>query len=179
MLSNKRNNINNKSLKLENKKSKVECEEIKKEDKIVEVENVKEECKIDKQVKSKKEDKSEVKKKRIIEEESKEDEEEDKMIELNCGHEVNKDRLIHYALNLFIKKMSYEYCCWCETCKKVEKLKSLPLSCGCSWTMFGKKIKASYGRCDKGHLLTSIDLGLLNNFTSLMISDYPKEKKNL
>jgi len=116
---------------------------------------------------------------------------EGEMIELNCGHEVNKDHLIHYALNLFIKEKSYEYCCWCETCKKVEKIKYIPLYCDCTWAISIEKVKfnndlteADYGQCSKDHPLTCIDLGLLNDFisvkfTSLMISDYSKEKKEL
>ena len=62
------------------------------------------------------------------------------MIELNRGHEVNKDYLIHYVLNLFVKKNFYEHCCWCETCKEVKKLKSLPLFCRCIWTKFGEEL---------------------------------------
>ena len=182
MLNNKLNNISN------NKKKKIEWEEMKEEDKVVEVENVKEKHKIDQQVKSKEENKTKIEKKRIIE---KEDEEEGKMVELNFGHRLNKDYLIDYALKLFIKKQFYKYCYLYETRKEVERLKSFPLSCGCIWTMFGKKIeydndltKNSYGVCNKGHPLTSIDLGIINDFisfkfTSLMISDYPKRKKEL
>jgi len=112
-------------------------------------------------------------------------------VKLSCEHEVNKDHLLKYALELFIQRNPYEYNCFCKICNKIQKLKSLSLSCGCIWTMFGEKIKynndltkVSYGRCDKGHPLTSIDLGFVNDFsslefTSLMISDYPQEKKTL
>jgi len=117
--------------------------------------------------------------------------EEDKMVKLDCGHEVNKDHLIHYALNLFTKKKLYEYCCWCETCKKVKKLKSFPLSCGCTQIVFKKKVKFNndlteidYGKCDKDHPLIPIDSGLMSDFisirfTSLLISDYSKKKEEL
>jgi len=115
----------------------------------------------------------------------------DSSVELSCGDEVDKDCLVKYTLELFIQGNPYEHNCFCETCGEVQKLKSFPLSCGCIWTMPGKKIKynsdltkASYGECDKGHPLTSIDLGLVNDFvslkfTSLMITDYPQEKKEL
>jgi len=113
------------------------------------------------------------------------------MVELICGHEVNKDYLINYVLNSFIKEKSYEYCCLCETCNKVEKLKNLPLSCRCIWTKYEEKFefnedltKVSYGKCDEGHPLTSIDFGLINDFisfkfASLMISDYSKKEEEL
>jgi len=113
------------------------------------------------------------------------------MVKLDCKHEVSKDYLIKYALQLFTTSKNYNYSCYCETCKKAQKLNSLPLSCGCIWTTFGKKIeynndltKAIYGKCDIDHPLTSIDLGLVNDFlssklTSLMITDYPQEKEEL
>jgi len=115
----------------------------------------------------------------------------DVSMSLSCNHKVSKDQVINYVLKLFVDKKSYKYSCLCEACKKVQKLKSLSLSCNCIWKKFGKKIeynndltKASYGKCDKGHPLTSIDLGLINDFvsfefTSLMITDYPQKKENL
>jgi len=113
------------------------------------------------------------------------------LVKLSCEHEVAKNYLVKYTLKLFIQKKPYGYSCLCEICKKAQKVKNLPLSCGCIWTMFGEKIKynndltgANYGKCHKDHPLTSIDLGLVNNFissklTSLMITDYPQEKGNL
>jgi len=115
----------------------------------------------------------------------------DLLISLSCNHEVSKDKVVKYVLNLFIREKAYKYSSLCEVCKKVVKLKYISLYCGCKWTKFGEKIKfdsdltkAGYGKCGKGHFLTSIDLGLLNDFisfkfTSLMISDYPKEKEGL
>jgi len=112
-------------------------------------------------------------------------------VKLSCGHEVVKDYLVKYTLELFIEKNSYEHSYLCRTCNKVQKLKNLPLFCGCIWTKFAKKIeynndltKRNYGKCDKGHPLSSIDLGLVNdfvsfNFTSLMITEYRQEKENL
>jgi len=106
----------------------------------------------------------------------------DLLISLSCNHEISKNRLINYALNLFLYDKTYEYSYLCEVCKKVVELKYIPLYCGCKWTMFGEEIKfsndltkADYGKCSKGHPLTSIDLGLLNDF----ISDCPKEEKEL
>jgi len=119
------------------------------------------------------------------------------MVELICGHGVDKDDLTYHALKLFVgddsssAEQPYNYSYWCKTCEDYKKLRGLPLSCKCTWTRFGEKIryngdltKASYGSCDNGHPLTPIDLGLVNDFisiyfTSLMISDYPKEKKEL
>jgi len=115
----------------------------------------------------------------------------DEIAYLSCGHEVAKDYLVKYTLKLFIQRNPYDHNYFCETCRKAQKLKSFPLSCGCVWTKFGKKIehnndltKDSYGKCDKGHPLTSIDVGLVNDFvslkfTSLMITDYPQEKEEL
>jgi len=117
--------------------------------------------------------------------------ESDLLISLSCNNEVSKDKVIKYVLDLFIREKPYEYSCLCEVCKKVVKLKCISLYCGCKWTKFGEKIKfnsdltkADYGKCGKGHSLTSIDLGLLNDFisfkfTCLMISDYPKEEEEL
>jgi len=111
----------------------------------------------------------------------------DLSVNLSCGHEVAKDYLVEYALKLFIWRNPYEYNCFCKTCKKIKKLENLPLSCGCIWTKFGEKVKynnylirTGYGKCDKDHPLTSIDLGLVNDFvsfksTSLIITDYPQE----
>jgi len=132
------------------------------------------------------EDKEEIKTKRQILNDIR-----DELVKLSCEHEVAKDYLVKYTLELFIQRRPYGHNCICKTCKKVQKLKTLPLSCACIWTKFGEKIKynnnltkASYGKCDKGHSLISIDLGLVNdfissNFTSLMITDYPEEKENL
>jgi len=115
----------------------------------------------------------------------------DLSVSLSCNHEVKKNQVINYALKLFVDKEFYEHSCLCEECDQVVKLKDIPLSCGCVWTRFGEKIrynkdltKASYGKCDKNHPLTSIDIGLVNDFisakfTSLMISDYPGRKEGL
>ena len=60
----------------------------------------------------------------------------------------------------------YEYGYLCEICKRVVKLKCIPLYCVCMWAKFGEKIKldndltkADCGKCSKGHPLTSIDSG--------------------
>jgi len=115
----------------------------------------------------------------------------DLLMSLHCNHEVNKDKVIEYALKLFINRKAYKYRCFCEECNKVVKLRYISLYCGCTWTKLKKKIKfksdltkADYGKCSKGHPLTSIDLGLVNDFltfkfTSLMISDCPKEKEEV
>jgi len=115
----------------------------------------------------------------------------DLSVKLSCGHEVNKDHVIKYGLYLFSYKKSYGFSYQCETCRVAKKLKSLPLFCGCVWTKFGEKIKfnsdltkGDYGKCDRGHRLTSIDLGLVNDFisvkfTSLIISDYPEGNREL
>ena len=112
----------------------------------------------------------------------------EEIVKLECGHKVNKDCLIRYALYLFSYKESYGFNYKCENCRMTVKLKSLPLSCGCMWEKFGEEIefnndlsKAEYGKCSKAHPLTPIDLGLLNDFisvnlTSLMISYSPKEE---
>jgi len=115
----------------------------------------------------------------------------DMLMSLNYNHELNKDKVIEYALKLFISHKAYEYSCLCEVCKGVVKLEHIPLYCGCTWTKLGKKIKVNNdlakvdcGKCSKGHPLTSIDLGLVNDFisfkfTSWMISDYLKDKEEL
>jgi len=115
----------------------------------------------------------------------------DLLISLSCNHKVSKDKVINYVLYLFIQEEPYKYSYLCEVCNKVVKLKYISLYCGCKWTKFGEKIefnsdltKAGNWKCGKGHPLTSIDLGLLNDlisfkFTSLMISDHPKEKEEL
>jgi len=115
----------------------------------------------------------------------------DLSVKLSCEHEVNKDHMIKYGLYLFLYKKPYQFSYQCEICGMVKKLKSLPLFCGCVWTKFGEKIKfnsdltkGDYGKCNKGHPLTSIDLGLVNDFisvkfTSLMISDYPEGNEKL
>ena len=139
-----------------------------------------------KELLNKNEDKEEVKtKNQVVDNKS------DLLISLSCNHEVSKDKMIKYVLELFINCKAYEYSCLCEACKKIVKLKYIPLYCDCTWTKFGEKIKfnndlskADYGKCSKGHPFTSIDLGLVNdfvsfNFTSLMVSDYPKENKEL
>jgi len=109
----------------------------------------------------------------------------------SCNHEVSRDKVIKYVLKLFMYGESYKYSCLCEVCKKVVNLEYIPLYCGCKWTMLGQKVKfnsdltkGDYGKCSKGHPLSSIDLGLLNDFisfklTSLMISDYLKEEEEL
>jgi len=108
------------------------------------------------------------------------------MVALGCRHEICKDYLVSYALELFLKGKPYEYSCLCTTCKKVSKLKSLPLSCGCIWKWFGEKIKFTdikNAKCSEGKHLTSIDIGLVNDFISYelaisMVFDYPGEKEN-
>jgi len=110
----------------------------------------------------------------------------DSMVELGCGHKIYKDYLVNYALELFLKGKPYEYSCLCITCKKVGKLKSLPLSCGCIWKWFGEKIKfdnIKNAKCSESKPLTFIDVGLINDFISYefaisMVFDYPEEKKN-
>jgi len=108
-------------------------------------------------------------------------------VKLTCDHEVSKDYLVKYVLELFVKKKEYNYSCFCLSCQKVQKLKSLPLDCGCVWTQFGTKIKldnSNKGKCIENEDLNYIDLGLVNGFMSLnptvqMIVDHPEEKKNL
>ena len=115
----------------------------------------------------------------------------DSPISLSCNHEVEKDQVINYALKLFVNKERYKHSYLCKVCEKIVKLKCIPLSCGCVWTKFGEEIKydncltkASYGKCSKDHPLTSIDIGLVNDFisakfTSLIISEYAGKKEEL
>jgi hypothetical protein len=111
------------------------------------------------------------------------------LAKLGFGHKVTKDQVINYALKLFILKKSYEYNYLCDKCNKIVQLTILPLYCGCVWTRFGEKvkfnnlIKREYERCDEKRPLTAIDVGLINDFisvmfTSLMISDHLKKKRD-
>jgi len=107
------------------------------------------------------------------------------MVKLSCEHEINKDNLVNHVLESFLRKKNYNYSCLCMVCQKVQKLKSLPLDCGCVWTQFGTKIdldKNGQGKCSESEVLNSIDLGLVNDFMNFgfvvqMFSDYPEEKK--
>jgi len=110
-------------------------------------------------------------------------------ISLSCGHTIIKNEVIYSAFRNFVKRHSYNYNVDCKVCNNSPRLRYIPLYCGCIWKEFGKKIKFSndltkgdYGKCDKGHPLTSIDVGLLNDhinfkFTSLMLSDFQQEKQ--
>jgi len=112
-------------------------------------------------------------------------------ITLYCGHTKTKNNLIYSSLWSFLGQNSYKHSIYCKPCDTSIELCYIPLYCGCIWTNFEKKIKvtndltkADYGKCDKGHPLTSIDLGLLNDhinlkFTSLILSDFQEDKKYL
>eukprot|EP00826_Nyctotherus_ovalis_P008030 TRINITY_DN12072_c0_g2_i1.p1 TRINITY_DN12072_c0_g2~~TRINITY_DN12072_c0_g2_i1.p1 ORF type:complete len:510 (+),score=105.61 TRINITY_DN12072_c0_g2_i1:61-1590(+) len=93
-------------------------------------------------------------------------------VELQCGHLICKECLVKAALEVFLTKKRYEHRYQCPLCKRDEKLKSLILNCGCSWTDFNEKSKSSEGitKCLKTHSLTSTDFCLVNDYTSFNLS---------
>jgi len=112
-------------------------------------------------------------------------------ISLICGHTTTKNNVIYRFLGCFVERYSHSYDIYCKPCNTKIKLCYIPLYCGCIWRDFEKNVKfsndltkADYGKCDKGHPLTSIDLGLVNNYinfklTSLMLSDFQQQKQYL
>jgi len=90
------------------------------------------------------------------------------MVKLDCEHEINKEHLIDYAIGLFLEKKAYRYSCFCQVCNKIEKLKRLPLYCGCVWVDFGKVLPSTnYTKCNSNKPLTPIDFSLINDYMSL------------
>eukprot|EP00826_Nyctotherus_ovalis_P047441 TRINITY_DN5456_c0_g2_i8.p1 TRINITY_DN5456_c0_g2~~TRINITY_DN5456_c0_g2_i8.p1 ORF type:complete len:125 (+),score=14.18 TRINITY_DN5456_c0_g2_i8:656-1030(+) len=109
----------------------------------------------------------------------------EKLAELNCGHKVLKDRVIHSALHNFEHKMLYCHRCWRAMCGKAIELKNIQLECGCIWSNFSKKVEVidefNYGKCEENKPLSIVDLCLINDhisfkFTLLMLSEYTKDK---
>eukprot|EP00826_Nyctotherus_ovalis_P035430 TRINITY_DN3043_c0_g2_i2.p1 TRINITY_DN3043_c0_g2~~TRINITY_DN3043_c0_g2_i2.p1 ORF type:complete len:964 (+),score=142.60 TRINITY_DN3043_c0_g2_i2:122-3013(+) len=112
----------------------------------------------------------------------------DSKVELNCGHEVSKEYLAEYVMISFLNRLPYKHSCLCTVCQKVEKLKSLPLDCGCTWAKFNENCKFIGGpegiieaKCEKNNSMTPIDICLLNDymsskFTFYMLSNYPGKK---
>ena len=85
-----------------------------------------------------------------------------KKVELICGHVICKDCLIEYALKKFMWITLYKYKFKCSICNQYNTLKSIELDCGCIESDFKTNVK----KCEREHLLTSIDLGLINDYTS-------------
>ena len=103
-----------------------------------------------------------------------------KKVELKCKHMICKDCLIQYSLKSFIKRKPYNHCCLCLTCKEIKQVKLFTLDCYCTWT--SAKFKNSYSNKVCNHNITFIDLCIIKDYisfknTSVMLSDYIKEKK--
>jgi hypothetical protein len=102
-----------------------------------------------------------------------------KEVELSCKHTLPKKRLITYVLKKFIRSKAYDYQHRCFICNTNSKLLSILLDCGCR---FNKQEMIK--RCNKGHVLTNSDFGLVNDYssfenTALILNEHLEDNKNL
>jgi len=106
---------------------------------------------------------------------------------LECGCKIDKNQLVKYVLRLLLREREYKYKYFCTRCKKLTKLKSLTLDCGCIWTNFNTKVKSTknnFVKCDEYKPLSITDLNIINdyisfNYVALMLSEYMEEEQDL